>query len=69
MQTFADGSVYKYSYDVSQDSLRTALMNTPDGKTYHIKLYEDSSTTWERSAPRKPATLTADVATLRGRTE
>lgn len=44
MQTFADGSAYKYSYDVSQGSLRAALMNTPDGKTYHIKLYEDSST-------------------------
>ena len=53
----------------AQGSVRTALMNTHDGKRYHIKLYEVSSTILERSAPQKPPTWTADVATVSGRTE
>ena len=71
MQTLADGAVYKYTYDVVKGSVRSAVMNTPDGKTYHVKMYEDSSTVWERSGPEKPSkpTLTAHAGTVSGPTE
>lgn len=52
-QTLADGSVYKYRYEPAQGAIQKAYVSTPDGRIFHLRLYENSSTIWERSAPQK----------------
>jgi YD repeat-containing protein len=66
-QTLADGSVYKYRYEPAQGTIQTAYVSTPDGKIFHLRLYENSSTIWERSAPEKlpKPTHTAQSGTTR----
>jgi YD repeat-containing protein len=50
-QILADGSTYVYSYGTVDDRrTRSAMVETPDGKTWAIRRFGDLSGVWETDA-------------------
>lgn len=62
-QTLAGGSVYKYRYEESDGAIRMAYVSAPDGSVFEVRITEDGSTIWRRSAPTRPGkpALTAET--------